>query len=97
MKTEILKEKLALTKDGLTTRIHSCLDEYIGFAIDSELSSLIIYTVVDEVLAFHLDELTTQISTIEFPLPEQKDKVLENINKIKVIYEQATRNSHSMV
>jgi hypothetical protein len=97
MKPEILKEKLALTKDGLTTRIYSCLDEYIGFAIDSELSSLIIYTVVNEVLAFHLDELTTQISTIEFSSPEEKDRVLENINKIRIIYEQAARNSRSVV
>lgn len=97
MKTEKLKERIALTRDGLTTRIYSCLDEYIGFAIDSELSSLIIDTVVEEVMMFHLDELTTQISTIEFPLPEEKDKVLDYINKIKSIHEQATRNSHSLV
>lgn len=97
MKTEQLKEKISLTRDGLTAKIHACLDEYIGFAIDSELSSLIIDTVVDEVLSFHLSELVTQVSMMDHPLPEEKDKVLDSINKIKMAYEQDTRNRYSLV
>jgi len=94
---EQLKEKIDLTRDGLTTRIHACLDEYIGFAVDSDLSGLIISTIVEEVLAYHIDELAIHVNTVCFPTIEQKDVVLEGLHKIKTLYEQASRNSHSLV
>lgn len=97
MKTEKLKEKIELTKDGLTTRIHTCLDEYIGFAIDSDLSGVIIDTIVEEVISFHLGELVTQVSMIDHPLPEELDKVIDSINQIKALYEQTARNRYSLV
>lgn len=97
MKNSELTNQLKLTKDGLKTRINNRLDEYIGFAIDSQLSSLIIEELVDEVFKFHLSEVLTSVSMIEHPYPEQKDLIIDQINKIIRTHEQASRDSYSLV
>jgi hypothetical protein len=97
MKNSELKNKINLTRDGLKTRINNRLDEYIGFAIDTQLSSLIIEEVVDEVFKFHLSELLVSVSMIDHPFPEQKDSIIDDINKIIRTHEQVSRDSYSLV